>query len=36
LTHISHQIDPQESVAQAAERFGGPVTYAAPGMEFEV
>jgi ribonuclease BN (tRNA processing enzyme) len=36
LTHISHQIDPKDSVAQASERFDGPVTYAAPGTEFEV
>lgn len=36
LTHIGHQIDPSESVAQASERFDGPVTYAAPGSEFDV
>ncbi|MCB1246936.1 MAG: MBL fold metallo-hydrolase [Acidimicrobiia bacterium] len=36
LTHVSHLVDPDESVAQASERFDGPVTYAAPGMEFEI
>lgn len=36
LTHINHLFDPEESIAQASERFDGPVTYAAPGMEFDV
>lgn len=36
VTHVGHQVDPAESVAQASERFEGPVSYAAPGMEFDV
>jgi ribonuclease BN (tRNA processing enzyme) len=36
LTHISHLLDPAESIAEAAGRFVGPISYAAPESSFEV
>jgi len=36
LTHLAPMLDPARSVAEAAEAFGGPVEWAAPGMEVEV
>lgn len=36
LTHISHTVDPFQSIAEAAERFSGPISYAEPGTEFDV
>ncbi len=36
LTHVSHLVDVDEAIAEASERFEGPVTYAAPGSEFDV
>lgn len=36
LTHISHTVDPTQSIAEAAERFDGLISYAAPGTEFNL
>ncbi|MCZ7532576.1 MAG: MBL fold metallo-hydrolase [Acidimicrobiia bacterium] len=36
LTHISHTVNPAQSVAEAAERFDGLISYAAPGTEFDI
>jgi ribonuclease BN (tRNA processing enzyme) len=36
LTHLSPMLDPERSVAEAAAVFGGPVEWAAPGLEVEV
>lgn len=36
LTHISHTVDPDQSIAEAAERFDGLISYAAPETEFDV
>ena len=36
LTHLAPMLDPARSVAEAAEAFGGPVEWAAPGMEVQV
>lgn len=36
LTHLSPMLDPERSVAEAAAAFGGPVEWAAPGLEVEV
>ena len=36
LTHISHNLDPEQSIAEASGRFAGRVSYAAPGTEFDV
>lgn len=36
LTHLAPMLDPARSTAEAAESFGGPVEWAAPGMEVEV
>ncbi len=36
LTHLAPMLDPARSIAEAAEAFGGPVEWAAPGMEVEV
>ncbi|MFH1330206.1 MAG: MBL fold metallo-hydrolase [Actinomycetota bacterium] len=36
LTHLAPMLDPGRSVAEAAEAFGGPVEWAAPGMEVQV
>lgn len=36
LTHIAHLLDPEESIAQAAGRFAGRISYAAPATIFEV
>lgn len=36
LTHLSPMLEPERSVAEAAAAFGGPVAWAAPGLEVEV
>jgi ribonuclease BN (tRNA processing enzyme) len=36
LTHLAPMLNPARSVAEAAEAFGGPVEWAAPGMEVEI
>ena len=36
LTHLSPMLDPERSVAEAVAVFGGPVDWAAPGLEVEV
>lgn len=36
LTHLAPMLDPAQSVAEAAAAFGGPVEWAAPGMEVQV
>lgn len=36
LTHISHLLDPAESIAEAAGRFAGRISYAAPESRFDV
>ena len=36
VTHLSPILDPDRSVAEAAAVFGGPVEWAAPGLEVEV
>jgi ribonuclease BN (tRNA processing enzyme) len=36
LTHLAPMLDPARSVAEAAAAFGGPVEWAAPGMEVQV
>lgn len=36
LTHLAPMLDPARSIVEAAEAFGGPVGWAAPGMEVEV
>jgi len=36
VTHLSPILDPERSVAEAAAVFGGPVAWAAPGLEVEV
>jgi ribonuclease BN (tRNA processing enzyme) len=36
LTHLGPMLDPERSVAEAAAVFGGPVEWAAPGLEVEV
>jgi ribonuclease BN (tRNA processing enzyme) len=36
LTHLAPILDPAQSVAEAMEAFGGPVEWAAPGMEVEI
>jgi ribonuclease BN (tRNA processing enzyme) len=36
VTHVPPTLDPAVSVAEAAARFGGPVSHAVPGMEVEV
>jgi len=36
LTHLAPMLDPARSAAEAAATFGGPVQWAAPGMEVEV
>jgi len=36
LTHVAHNLDPEVSVAEAAGRFAGRISYAAPQSIFEV
>jgi ribonuclease BN (tRNA processing enzyme) len=36
VTHLGPILDPDRSVAEAAAAFGGPVEWAAPGLEVEV
>jgi ribonuclease BN (tRNA processing enzyme) len=36
LTHVAPILDPVRSVDEAKETFGGPVEWAAPGMEVEI
>jgi ribonuclease BN (tRNA processing enzyme) len=36
LTHLAPILDPARSIAEAVEAFGGPVEWAAPGLEVEV
>ncbi|MFD0275438.1 MBL fold metallo-hydrolase [Kitasatospora sp. NPDC127111] len=36
VTHLGRALTPASAVARAAERFGGPVAYAAPGAVFQV
>jgi ribonuclease BN (tRNA processing enzyme) len=36
LTHLGPMLEPERSVAEAAAVFGGPVEWAAPGLEVEV
>ncbi|MEU6235067.1 MBL fold metallo-hydrolase [Kitasatospora sp. NPDC047058] len=36
VTHVGRELTPASAVARAAERFGGPVEYAAPGASFRV
>jgi ribonuclease BN (tRNA processing enzyme) len=36
LTHLAPILDPARSVEEAMETYGGPVEWAAPGMEVEI
>ncbi|MET9674617.1 MBL fold metallo-hydrolase [Streptomyces sp. NPDC006482] len=36
VTHVGRFLTPEEAVARASTRFGGPVAYAAPGSTFEI
>ncbi|MGW0552352.1 MBL fold metallo-hydrolase [Streptomyces altiplanensis] len=36
VTHVGRFLTPEEAVARASTRFGGPVEYAAPGSTFEI
>jgi ribonuclease BN (tRNA processing enzyme) len=36
LTHIRHNLDPEQSIAEASGRFAGRISYAAPRTTFDV
>jgi ribonuclease BN (tRNA processing enzyme) len=36
VTHVGRFLTPQQAVARASTRFGGPVDYASPGATFEI